>query len=100
MSPRQAVRSWALLGLGLKEDSSKPQTHRGSSIPRLQLERNLVLCLEVMCFMAFEMCAKALVCHVRSPAWLCKRTGILLCRYSCVRWKGMSKLMRNRLTLY
>lgn len=76
------------LGLGLKEDSSEPQTHRDSSTPRLKPERNLGLCLKVTCFMAFEMCAKALMCHMWPPAQLCKRPGILLCRSSCLQMEG------------
>lgn len=41
-----------------------------------------------MCFMAFEMCAKALMCHMQLPAWLCQCPGILLCRYSCLQMEG------------
>lgn len=69
----------------LKEDSSEPQTHRDSSTPRLQLERNSGLCLKVMCFMAFEMCTKALMWP---PASLCKHPGILLYSYSCLQMEG------------
>lgn len=76
------------VGLGLKQDSSEPQTRRDSSTPRLQPARNPVLCLEVTYFMAFQKCVTALLCYTWPSARLSNRPGILPGRHSCLQMEG------------